>query len=185
MPELTLDEVKTRLSSYSDNQVTDELYTFGEALVSDAVDRIAKLDSKASALAAYSGGIVTILISTSGLWGKLLHGCFFVAAVLGIVAMMLAAWLAIRSIYPQATEWYTTNGWLESDCIQSHERLRRYRILAMWKILSSHFAAIRIKNSRLKIAVYTIHVAFGFLFLSFLEIAWGIAPYQNLRVWVW
>jgi hypothetical protein len=64
MPDLTLVEVKARLKSYSDSAVTDELYSSGESLVANAVDRMTRLDSKGLALAAYSGGILTILVST-------------------------------------------------------------------------------------------------------------------------
>jgi len=184
MPHLTCAEVKKRLASYSQPAVTDELYSSGQSLVSDAIDRIARLDAKASVLAAYSGGILTILISTSGIWGKLLSGWFVPIATCGILAFMLAAWLAIRSIYPQRTEWYTDNGWLQSDCIQDSERLRRYRVLTMWKILTSYFAAIKIKNRRLKASVWTMHVAFLLLLICLLKVAGAYTFFQHLRVWI-
>src|SRR6266849_6362015 len=135
MPDLTLAEVKARLKSYSDPAVTDELYSSGESLVANAIDRMTRLDSKGLALAAYSGGILTVLISTYSLWGKLLSGWFFatLAECVSFV-VLLAAWLAVRSADPQPIQWHTENSWLESQCIQNHEKLRRYRVLTMWKI---------------------------------------------------
>ena len=185
MPDLTCAEVKTRLKSYSDPAVTDELYSSGQSLVANASERMAKLDSKGLALAAYSGGILTILISTSALWGKLLSGWFFpTVAECGILAIALAAWLAVRSAYPQPIQWHTENSWLESQCIQDHEKLRRYRVLTMWKILDSYFVAIRIKTHRMKMSLRVLHIAFGLLFISFFQIARLDTFFQRLSVWI-
>lgn len=62
---LDLAEVKRRLALYSDSKVTDELYSFGQGLIADAVDRLNKLDGKASALTTYAGGLLTVMVSTS------------------------------------------------------------------------------------------------------------------------
>jgi hypothetical protein len=146
---------------------------------------MAKLDSKGLALAAYSGGILTILISTSPLWSKLLSGWFFpTVAICGLFAIAVAAWLAVRSAYPLPIQWYTENNWLESQCIQDREKLRRYRVLTMWKILNSYFVAIRIKNRRMKMSLCAMHVAFFLLFVSFFQIAKVDTFLQRLGVWI-
>jgi len=90
-------------------EVIDELYSFGEKLVSDAVDRLSKSDSKASALAGYCGGLVTLVASTSALWGKYLDIYSLVATVVAVILFIISAWLAAGSTHPQATEWYSDN----------------------------------------------------------------------------
>src|SRR5207248_4577686 len=54
----------SRLGSYEDDGVTDELYGFGTMLVHDAVDRLSKINGTAGAIAAYCAGLITILTST-------------------------------------------------------------------------------------------------------------------------
>jgi hypothetical protein len=72
---LTYDEVKARvLGAHAD--VVDDLCQLGENLVRDGVDRIAKIDGKATATAAYSAGIVTLSMSTISLWGPQSFGNF-------------------------------------------------------------------------------------------------------------
>jgi hypothetical protein len=185
MPDLTLAEVKVRLKSYSDPAVTDELYSSGESLVTNAIDRMTKLDNKGWALAAYSGGILTILISTYALWGKLLSGWLFhTMAELAILAVAVSAWLAVKSAHPQSIQWHTENSWLESQCIKNREKLRRYRVLTMWKILDSYFIAIRIKNRRMKWSLRVMYIAFFLLFICFFKITGFITLFQHLCIWI-
>lgn len=185
MSDLTSAEVKTRLNSYSDTTITDELYSSGESLVSNAADRMAKLDSKALGLAAYSAGIVTMLISTSATWTKLLSGRFFsTVAGCGVFALVVAAWLSIRSTFLQPIQWYTVNNWLESQCLDDREKLRRYRVLTMAKILDSYFAAIRRKNRRMKTAARVMYIALGLLVLCLLQVSGLYAFLQRLCVWI-
>lgn len=183
MAALAYQEVKQRVQT-SHADVVDELYSFGEKLVSDAVDRLAKSDSKASALAAYCGGLVTLVVSTSAIWGKYLDLYSSVVVVAAIFFFIVSAWLAAGSTHPQATEWYSDNDWLRQECLQDRERLRRYRVLTMWQILKSHQEAFRAKTRRVRYAVLLLKIASVLLFAAFLEIAWRHAPLQNLRVWV-
>jgi cytochrome c biogenesis protein CcdA len=185
MSDLTYAEVKIRLNSYSDTAITDELYSSGESLVSNAADRMAKLDSKALGLAAYSAGIVTMLISTSAMWTKLLSGRFFSAvAACSVFALVVAAWLSIRSTFSQPIQWYTVNNWLDNQCLENREKLRRYRVLTMAKILDSYFAAIRIKNRRMKTAVRVMYFALGLLVLCLLQVSGLYAFLQRLCLWI-
>jgi hypothetical protein len=55
-PRLSEAEVRSRLESYENESVTDELYGFGKMLVQDAVGRLSAADAKASGVAAYCGG---------------------------------------------------------------------------------------------------------------------------------
>jgi hypothetical protein len=184
MSALTYANVKTRVQN-SAPEVVDELYFFGEKLVSDAVDRLSKSDSKATALAGYCGGLVTLVASTSTFWGKYLDVYSLIASVVAVILFIVSAWLAAGSTHPQPTEWYSDNDWFREDCLQARERLRRYRVLTMWRILTSHQQAFRAKTARVRNAVRLLKTASLFLLITFLEIAWRYAPLQNLRIRIW
>ena len=177
-------DVKSRVQN-SAPEVVDELYSFGEKLVSDAVDRLSKSDSKASALAGYCGGLVTLVASTSAFWGKYLDIYSLMATVVAVSLFIVSAWLAAGSTHPQATEWYSDNDWFREGCLQARERLRRYRVLTMWRILTSHQEAFRRKTRRVRNAVLLLKIASLLLLFTFLEIAWRYAPLQNLRIRIW
>jgi hypothetical protein len=179
--ELDYPEVKRRVRN-SGADVVDEVYCFGEKLISDAVDRLAKSDNKASALAAYCGGLVTLIISTSPLWGKYVDPYFAVVVVAAILCLMTGAWTALGSTHPQPTEWYSDNDWLRSECLQAREQLRRYRVLTMWRVLASHQRAFREKMRLIRRAVIFLKVASVLLLVAFLDVAWRYAPFQHLWV---
>jgi hypothetical protein len=142
--DLTDAEVKKRLGSYSDAAITAELYDFGKMLLQDAIDRFNKLDSKASALAAYCGGLITVLVSTHGLWSKLQNAQVdLIQAATGL--LFLSAAFAVLSMFLRGTQWFSQNEWLKADCLSSADRLRRYHVLTMWGVVRSHHAAYRRK----------------------------------------
>lgn len=180
MSTLTYETVKRRVEKVSDG-VVDELYAFGQILVADAVDRIAKSDSKAAALAVYGGGVITVLISTSVLWGKLLHGAFLVVAVLAILVLMVAAWLAISSISPKRTDWYSDEDWLREECLDERGKLRRYRVLTMWRIITSLDEAYGAKLKKVHWSTRVMKFAFVLLLLAFLQVALRHAALHLLR----
>lgn len=183
MPGLDFSEVKQRVAA-SGPEVVDELYSFGEKLVSDAVERLAKSDSKAAALAAYSGGIITLAISTSPLWSKYLDIYSLIAVALAGVLFLTSAWRSVGSTHPQPTEWYSDNDWLRSECLQSRPQLRQYHVLTMWRVLRSHQEVFREKTKRISSAVLLLKIGFSLAFVAFLEVTWRHSSLQDLRVWI-
>ena len=184
MTQLEYADVRQRVRS-ANSDVVDELYSFGEKLVSDAVDRLAKCDSKASAIAAYSGGLITLTMSTSTFWSKYLDTLSLVVVILAGLLFVVSAWLAGGSTHPRPTEWYSDNDWLRSECLQAREQLRQYRVLTMWRILKSHQQAFRSKTRQIRIAVLSLKIAFLLLFVAFLEVAGRYPPLKNLWVRIW
>ena len=142
--DLLKDEVKTRLK-YQDASITDELYSFGTMLVQDAVDRMGKLDSQAGALAAYCGGLITILIATFNGWSKLQSQASISLIAMAATIVFLSGICAIISMALQKTKWFSQDDWIKKDCLTSADRLRRYHVLAMWNIVDSHHTAYRKK----------------------------------------
>src|SRR6266568_3705432 len=141
-------EVNDRLSSYADKDVpvTDELYDFGKMLVSEFVDRVHHLDSKAATLAGYSTGIVALLVSTFSFWKPALHlwgvGIVFAAALSAVCSAGFSLWAA--SIFK--FKWFSDDEWLSEDYLDDAESLRRYHILAMHNVIESHRDIARFKS---------------------------------------
>jgi hypothetical protein len=183
MASLEYDEVKRRVEA-ANAEVLDDLSALGQVILRDATERITKHDSKATAIAAYGGGIITLCISTSPIWGPKLTG-FLPHTVLGagVFCLLLSAWLAIRSTSPRDTEWHSDNDWLRNECLDSKEKMQRYRILTMWRINSSLETAYKKKVGELSVALYAIEA--GFLLLltaALLNVAWRLPSFQCLRV---
>jgi hypothetical protein len=163
---LTTAEVKERLASYNEPKVTDELYDLGKILVSEAQDRFKSLDTKASAIAAYSIGVITLLVSTRGSWGQVSHLWSVRAIVLGGIVALVAALLAIWALTLKEYQWFSENVWLESSCLKDAERLRRFHVLAMWTIVDSHNSTCETKASRIYFAQWLLLASAVVLALS-------------------
>src|SRR5208282_658518 len=183
---LKLEEVQHRVSSYSnkESEITDELYSFGEFLVRDSAERISQCDTKAFALAAYSGGIITVILSTSALVkdskDHFSHSMIF----FGILGLAISAGLAIRAVRPLPLDWFSDNDWLRDECFGSSDQLRRYRIVTMWKIIKSHQMASQSKLSWISRSQKAMVYSFVFLLAALLEVSARSATLQSLRVWI-
>ena len=175
---LEYDEVKRRVEA-ANAEVLEDLSELGQIIIRDVTERIAKHDSKATAIAAYSGGIITLCVSTSPSWGPRFSGVLPVAFIaVGFFCLLLAAWLAIRSTFPLDTEWHSDNDWLRSECLDSKEKMQRYRILTMWKVNNSLETAYKKKVGQLRIALRAVQTGFVLLILAaLLKVACRLASF--------
>lgn len=172
-------EVRERLALYQDSSISDALYDFGKMLLQDAVDRIGKLDTKASALAAYCGGAITILVSTSPMWSKFAPPLAISMIAVAMIGIVLAGSLSVWSTALQRTEWFKQDEWMNKDCLsatqQPLDRLRRFHLLAMSGVITSHQAACRSKIKRIYYSQVVLIVSAVLLLAAFLKISWSIA----------
>jgi hypothetical protein len=175
---LEYDEVKRRVQAAS-AEVLEDLSALGQIILRDVTERIAKHDSKATAIAAYSGGIITLCVSTSPIWGPRLSGALpRTVIVAGVFCFLLAAWLAVRSTFPIDTEWHSDNDWLRSECLDSKETMQRYRILTMWKVNNSLETAYKKKVGQLRVVLYAVQTGFVLLVLgALLKVACRLASF--------
>ena len=169
-------EVRRRLESYTDETVTDELYNLGQLLLRDLIDRIAKSDSSAFGLAAYCGGVIAVIVSSSSAWRASfdLWAIYLLAITLLIVAV--AGAIAIYSSTPQDAEWFSSNEWLPRECLTGRDRLKRYYVLALWGVVKNHQAVYKTRLRALSLARWMLVVAGSLWFTAFLDIAWRHAP---------
>ena len=91
-------EVKARLASYKSSEVTDELYDFGKMMIDEAIDRFKSLDTKATAIAAYSIGLITILVSTQTVWARAHSWVVYAPPVGGLIALGAASFAIRREL---------------------------------------------------------------------------------------
>lgn len=125
---LTESIVRQRLASYKCAKVTDEIYDFGKMLIDEVIDRAKTLDTKATAIAAYSIALITFLASqhfantTAHSWRD------YAMAGSGAIAMISAV-VAISALWLKRFAWFSPDEWIKADCLDDAERLRRYHII--------------------------------------------------------
>jgi hypothetical protein len=186
LPDLDEKQVRERLAlSKGKPDVVDELYDFGDMLLRDAVARIAAIDSKATSIAGYAGGLVTLLIATSGIWASQSDWLLTSLTVVAGVAAAVAGACAMQGIALQQTQWFKFSGWLQQDCLQDRDRLRRYHILTMWQVIKSHYECYVTKIDRVRRAQKFLVVAGALLAISFLQVAYTRTPLKHLGLDGW
>jgi hypothetical protein len=106
-------EVRRRLTLYKDKEVTDELYDFGKFLIAEESDRLKQLDSKATAITAYSIGVITLLASTYGLWSKAPYSFGLPLPLLGAACALASAFFAVKAATLYKHYWFSADEWLQ------------------------------------------------------------------------
>jgi hypothetical protein len=149
---LSNNEVRERLASYKDSKITDELYEVGKTLVSENLDRVKTLDNKAAAIAAYSIGLITLLVSTRSGWAGAIRMWATGLPVCAGITAFSAACFCVWSLALKRYDWFSENEWFSSECFSDPERLRRYHVLVMWKVVGSHSTVCDEKANKIAIA---------------------------------
>jgi hypothetical protein len=172
-PNLSSEQVNDRLCSYdgADGKVTEDLYQFGLMLVSEFVDRVHHLDSKAATLAAYSTGIVALMVSTSSSWRSALHGWAIGLVFAGALAAIFAAAFSLKAAFILRFRWFSDDEWFHEKYLEDAETLRRYRILTMHNIVESHRGAAEKKSNYIHAAQCAVAVSASMFFCSLVDAA--------------
>lgn len=149
--QLTEDEVKQRLESYSDPAITDELYKFGLSLVTESLDSLYRLDTKAYAIAGYSGAIFSALFSAAVLSdglpeGKVYPLVLFLAGAFALVA----AFDSLAATKLRYVEFFSPDEWFKKEQLGSPDQLKRYHVLCMYGVRQSHRSSHRKKASHIR-----------------------------------
>jgi hypothetical protein len=167
-------QVRERLASYEDAAVTDELYTFGQTMLHDAVERLNKSDSKAGVMAGYAGGVVALLASTAKIWATNETKWHILLPMAAIVLLLIAACVAAFSLRLKKTEWLSPNEWMKEECLKSAEKLRRYHILTMWGVHESLDRTYQKKTAHIRKAEWLMLAAWVFLAASLFDVMWCV-----------
>ncbi len=134
-------EVISRLSSYTDPEVTKELYEFGAQLLGERRDRTNWIDTKAGAFAGFAGALIVIIVSTFPGWKDLAKEWAGAPVFLffGLVALLLAALFAIQALRARKfQELEEKDLWFANEYFDYPDQLRRYYLIAMYRSVKSH-----------------------------------------------
>lgn len=173
--QLTEAEVRARLESYEDDAVTEELHSFGKMLVQDAVNRLNSADTKATGVAAYCGGLLTVLSATFPIWSKGITWMEVFLPVCSAALAIAAGYLAFLATGFRSVDWFSPDDWLNREALQGEQRMKKFHILSMWVVLESHDQAYQHKLGRVKRARILTALAVLCLAATFIESAWRLA----------
>lgn len=160
----------------------NELYDFGLFLVRNVVADVERVDKKAAALAAYSGAIITLLISTFNLWFHIVNRWIFPMLFLAGLLTMGAAVYSVYGLSLREFRWFSQKEWLEDVRAFDAIRLKKYRILTMWDVISEYRRNHLIKAERLAKAQKYLSLAVLSLVLAFL-LASAAAFFEYTPLW--
>lgn len=163
---LSEDEAKDRLK-HADAKVLDELYEFGKMLLTETVARVGRLDTKATYIAAYSIGVVTLLVSTNSGWASRIH--FVWLPILAGVAAFLSGISAVLALTLKDFKWFNDDDWLRTECLQNHESLVQYRVLSLREKIDSWEDVASRKADKIELAQLGLLVAALFLIASLID----------------
>jgi hypothetical protein len=138
LADLSEEQVRTRLQACEDAEVVNELYTFGQRLAQEAADNIRAVESKATSFAAYGAAIVTLLVSSSATWSTLGNKCTLWIGFCAGITGLLCTYLSISALSLKEYECISQDEWLKEACFSRIEKLKRYRILTLWGMITSH-----------------------------------------------
>jgi hypothetical protein len=138
LADLSEEQVRERIQACEDAAVIDELYTFGQGLAQETVDSIRSVESKATSFAAYGAAIVTLLVSSSATWSNLGNKCTLWIGFCAGITGLLCTYLSISALSLKEYECISQDEWLKEECFSRVEKLKRYRILTLWGMITSH-----------------------------------------------
>lgn len=138
--QLTEEEVRLRLKDDGCNkpEIINELYDFGLTLVEKVSDDIKYLDTKAASMTAYSGATITLLVASFAAWSSIANAYMTSAVVASGIAAFVAAVFSAIAFSLKKFDWFSQDEWLDQSCLKDIRRLKSFRILTMWGVITSY-----------------------------------------------
>jgi hypothetical protein len=118
----------------------------GLKLLDEALDSVHRLDSKAYAIAGFSGatlsGLLAIANFQKGIAVPFIAALSFLVSV--IFALAAVSW-SLGAIWPRSAEWFSPDEWLRKELLNDATELKKYYILCMYGARQSHRGLARRK----------------------------------------
>ncbi len=156
------------LVSYDSKEVTDQLYDMGKILLDECMQRVDRLDSKAVAIAGYTGAIIALMVSTFSIWTAGIDRWAVCFVGLGCLVGVVGGAMALASTWPQKFDLPSDSDWFEEDGLANPDKLKRYYISSMHLSIGSHeavnakkVAMIKRSQSCLAIMIFLLLVVLG------------------------
>ena len=136
-------EIIERLSqeTYTDPEVTRELYDFGSQLLRERTDRTNWIDTKAGVFAGFAGALIVIVVSTFPGWKDITKDWASAPIFLffGLIAILLAAFFAVQALRTRKfQELDEKDLWFAKEYFDYPDQLRRYYLIGMYRSVVSH-----------------------------------------------
>jgi hypothetical protein len=145
--DLSKDEITRLVYSYKDEKITDELYSFGEMLLSETDDRAKQIDSKATSVLGWATAILAFLFT------QLIQANGIINLFLGVSSGLFSL-LAVRRSYKalQARKgwlWPSDRDWFEETAFASADELKRFHIRSLHEVRSKRMEITELKSNHL------------------------------------
>ncbi len=128
--DLPKEEVKRLVYSYTDQKITDELYSFGSMLLTDIRSRSGHIDSKAATILGWATGILVFLFTELNRSRGFMELTFGAASGACCLGAAVYAFLALRARnewkWPSDKDWFTESAL--SSATANAEDLKRFHI---------------------------------------------------------
>ena len=165
-PDLSGDEVRERLSLCTQDAVVDDLYSFGQKLADQALERVRSAEHKATFFAAYGSAVITLLASAFPKWADPGNRHTLWISVCISISAFLCIWFSVRVLRLRQIECTSEAEWLNKDCLDEPMKLKKYRILTLWETIDSRFKMQKHKAKDMQCA--ELSLAYSGLFLLYL-----------------
>jgi hypothetical protein len=167
---LTDEEVKQRLDECTTKEVSDELYSFGLKLLDEAVERVHRIELKASTIFGYSLTMVALVASTFSLWSTALAGFGRMSMLVAVICLLAAGFFSGRATWVKTYDWFSANEWLKEECLNDFDVLKKYRVLTIRAVVDCHDNHAAEKTRGIRRAQRALFCA-GFFFFAALLVA--------------
>jgi hypothetical protein len=130
--DLSKEDVKRIVYSYSEPKITDELYSFGNMLLADIRARSGHIDSKAATILGWATGILVFLFTELNRSRGFVELTFGAASGFCCLLAAISAFLALRA--RNEWKWPSDRDWFEPSALSSAEDLKRFHIRSIHEI---------------------------------------------------
>lgn len=145
--DIAVAEVSRIVYSYTDPAVTDELYSFGNVLLTEIRTRAGNIDSKSATMLGWSTGILVFLFTQIDKHSGFLVLALAVASGLCCLLSAIFAFLALRA--RNEWKWPSDKDWFEETALCDADELRRFHIRSMHEVRQDQSRVTEQKGNRL------------------------------------
>ncbi len=134
-----IEDIELQLASDIPAETIEELYRFGEIMVSEVQRRCGSLDQKLTSMLGWSAAVLALLLTNGGELSKLngaWRAVLFIATLIALGAMFSAAWGIKSKIGPTPSE----QDWFMGE-LEAPDRMKKYHIISMLNIHQSQSQA--------------------------------------------
>lgn len=167
--DLPKEEVNRLVYSYQDSAITDELYAFGVALLSESRDRTSQINSRAATVLTWATGVLALLFSQLDIS---LNNFQLTIVLLGSASALSAVIYSFLSLRLR-DKWCSPSDkdWFEETALTSADELKRFHVRSMHEIRNSEEAMAEEKGGLLFrgqkcLMVAAVLMALGLIFTS-------------------